>query len=152
WSSTASSPWTTNVIRDTSWCSVSPTARLSMLNPRDASMPEMWASTPGWFWTRAESKWRMGKRKFPGETSGSMIGPVARPGDPRSARRPVKAVWDDQLADGEPLEQPVPQRGDGSDPAGEVPVPPGVNQVNLRRIELGQAVPGDRVRVVHPVV
>ena len=38
---------TTNVIRERRGSSVSPTARLSMLNPREASMPETCASTPG---------------------------------------------------------------------------------------------------------
>ncbi len=47
WSRTLSSPWTTKVIREMSLCSVSPTARLSMLKPREASIPETWASTPG---------------------------------------------------------------------------------------------------------
>jgi hypothetical protein len=50
------SPLTTKIIRDIRGCSHRATARLSMLNPRDASMPEMWASTPGWSWTRAESR------------------------------------------------------------------------------------------------
>ena len=35
------------VERDLMLCSVSPTARLSMLKPREASIPETWASTPG---------------------------------------------------------------------------------------------------------
>src|SRR5947209_5902473 len=30
-----------------------------MLNPREANMPETWARTPGWFCTRADSKWRL---------------------------------------------------------------------------------------------
>jgi len=29
-----------------------------MLKPRDENIPETWASTPGWFWTKAESRWR----------------------------------------------------------------------------------------------
>ncbi len=40
-SSSASSPWTTKVMRDRLGCSVSPTARLSMLKLREASIPEM---------------------------------------------------------------------------------------------------------------
>ena len=51
-------PSTTTVIRDRCGFSVSPTARLSMLKPREANMPETWASTPGWFCTRAESTCR----------------------------------------------------------------------------------------------
>src|SRR5262249_19438246 len=58
-SSSASSPWTTKVICDSFGSSVSPTARLSMLKPREASMPETCARTPGWFWTKAESTCRM---------------------------------------------------------------------------------------------
>jgi hypothetical protein len=49
-----SSPRTTTVILDRLGSSVSPTARLSMLNPREANIPETCASTPGWFCTRAE--------------------------------------------------------------------------------------------------
>src|SRR5579883_386739 len=41
--------------------SVSPTARLSILNPREWSIPAMVARTPGWFCTRAESTCRMEK-------------------------------------------------------------------------------------------
>src|SRR5437016_747381 len=55
----ASSPRTTNVMRDRLGSSVSPTARLSMLKPRDASIPETWASTPGWFCTSADRTCRM---------------------------------------------------------------------------------------------
>ena len=58
-SSSASSPWTTKVMRDRFASSVSPTARLSMLKPREASMPEMWASTPGWFCTSADNTCRI---------------------------------------------------------------------------------------------
>src|SRR5262245_46634363 len=58
-SRTASSPWTTKVMRERLASSVSPTARLSMLKPRDANMPETWASTPGWFCTRADKTWRI---------------------------------------------------------------------------------------------
>ena len=58
-SSSASSPWTTKVMRERLASSVSPTARLSMLKPREASMPEMWARTPGWFCTRADRTCRI---------------------------------------------------------------------------------------------
>ena len=58
-SSTLSSPTTTNVIRESRGSSVSPTARLSMLKPREANMPATWASTPGTFCTVAERTWRM---------------------------------------------------------------------------------------------
>ena len=30
-----------------------------MLKPREANMPEMWASTPGWFCTRADRTCRI---------------------------------------------------------------------------------------------
>src|SRR6476646_5507795 len=60
-SSTRSSPTTTNVIRESCGSSVSPTAKLSMLYPRDASIPEMCARTPGTFCTTAEITCRMSK-------------------------------------------------------------------------------------------
>src|SRR5579872_6170841 len=41
-------------MRESSGFSVAPTARLSILKARDASMPEMCASTPGWFMTKAD--------------------------------------------------------------------------------------------------
>src|SRR5262249_59939204 len=44
---------------DSSGFSVSPTARLSMLKPREASIPEMWARTPGWFCTSADKTCRI---------------------------------------------------------------------------------------------
>src|SRR5206468_3270343 len=56
---TPPSPWTTKVMRDRLGSSVSPTARLSMLKAREASMPEMWASTPGWLCTSADRTCRM---------------------------------------------------------------------------------------------
>src|SRR5204862_6636329 len=45
---------TTMVIRETEGSSVSPTARLSMLNPRAANRVEMRASTPNLFSTMTE--------------------------------------------------------------------------------------------------
>jgi len=50
---------TTTVIRDRSGFSVSPTARLSILNPREENIPETCARTPALFWTSAESTWRI---------------------------------------------------------------------------------------------
>ena len=50
---------TTTVIRERCGSSVSPTARLSMLNPREANIPETCASTPGWFCTSAERTCRI---------------------------------------------------------------------------------------------
>src|SRR5680860_160235 len=54
-SSGESSTLTTMVIRETSGCSVGPTARESMLKPRRLNSPAMRASTPGLFSTRTES-------------------------------------------------------------------------------------------------
>src|SRR5690349_16225895 len=54
-SSGDSSTLTTMVIRDTSGCSVGPTARESMLKPRRLNRPAMRASTPGLFSTRTLS-------------------------------------------------------------------------------------------------
>ena len=45
---------TTTVIRESWASSVSPTARLSMLKPRDANIPDTCAKTPGWFRTSAD--------------------------------------------------------------------------------------------------
>src|SRR3712207_4608790 len=42
------------VIRDTSGCSVGPTARLSMLKPRRLNSPAILARTPGLFSTRTD--------------------------------------------------------------------------------------------------
>src|SRR3954451_8196955 len=52
-----SSTLTTIVIRETSSCSVGPTARDSMLKPRRLNSPAIRARTPGWFSTRTESVW-----------------------------------------------------------------------------------------------
>src|SRR5674476_959356 len=50
-----SSTSTTTVMRDTSGCSVGPTARESMLNPRRENSPAIRVSTPGLFSTRTDS-------------------------------------------------------------------------------------------------
>ena len=73
-SRTRSSPWTTTVIRESWASSVSPTARLSMLKPRDENIPDTCASTPGWFCTRAESMCRIGFEDAP-----SPFDPIAQP-------------------------------------------------------------------------
>src|SRR6266550_7068365 len=54
-SSGRSSTFTTIVIRDTSRCSVGPTASDSMLNPRRLNSPATRASTPGLFSTSTDS-------------------------------------------------------------------------------------------------
>jgi hypothetical protein len=73
-------------MRDRSGFSVSPTARESMLKLRLASIPEMWARTPGWFWTRADRTWRMG---FLGRATGVMIRRGKVTGERRRVRDPM---------------------------------------------------------------
>src|SRR6185436_18665837 len=53
-SSGESSAFTTIVMREISGCSVSPTARESMLNPRRENSPATRARTPGLFSTRTD--------------------------------------------------------------------------------------------------
>ena len=63
-----------SVMRETSWRSVGPTARLSMLKPRRANMFETRASAPGRFSTRTETRVRHASTRLLGPSNSMHVG------------------------------------------------------------------------------